>query len=110
MTEKIDVAERLREHFVASVDWYLEREMSGGEELSDQENKTVHLFLGPLSQSIDAISASEMQLATELAASRPGKFQDALETLIRCVGRTFHPTNAEEFVRTLNRFVLIKAA
>ena len=108
MAEKIDVAEKLKEHFEAAGIWHLE----GGEftELTEADYDMSELFLDSLLESVDAVPSPVMLLATKLATTVPESFREALETLLQRVGPEFRPATADEFVQALNRLILTKPA
>jgi len=86
MAEKIDVAEKLKEHFEAAGIWHLE----GGEftELTEADYDMSELFLDSLLESVDAVPSPVMLLATKLATTVP-RVPRALETCFNAWVRSF---------------------
>jgi hypothetical protein len=108
----IDVAADLKERFDFAAIWFLERSdvMHGVEaDLPDEDAKAVDI-LANLRDSVDAIPPSLIEETDRLRIADPELFERTLVRGVQVVGFGFYPATAMEFIKVLNRTVLLDAA
>jgi hypothetical protein len=107
----IDVAADLKERFDFAAIWFLKRNdvMHGVEaELSDEDAKVVDILTN-LRDSVDAIPPSLIDETDRLRIADPELFESTLVRGVQVVGFGFYPATATEFVKVLDRTVLLDA-
>lgn len=96
----------LRERFEWAEYWHLEGK--DDRDLTDEEAATIHR-LEKLGETVSVIFPPLLEHAECLAKADETRFETTLEQMIARVGRGYYADTAEEFVRTLSRFLEIKA-
>jgi hypothetical protein len=92
----------LRARFEWAEHWHLEGK--DDRELTDEESATVDRF-EKLGETVPAIPPSLLEYTECLAKANEERFGDTLDRMIARVGRGYYPDSAEDFVRTLSRFL-----
>lgn len=99
------MAEILRRRFEWGEHWHLEGK--DDRELTDEESAAVHQF-EKLGETVDAVPTPLLEHAECLAKANGERFEDTLDRMIARVGRGYYPDTAEEFVKTLSKFLEVE--
>ena len=101
------MAEILRERFEWAEYWHLEGKAN--RELTDEESATVARF-EKLGETVCSVPPSLLEHAECLARMNEARFCDTIDRMMARVGHGYYPDTAEEFVRTLSKFLEVTVA